>query len=96
MGIPSPKGPGDSCQGAGGIAIFVLFPVLPFLVFFFLKKARKPPKKQGFFIPAEPLKSLEKKGKNAQKKNKEFLEKEGIKDRNSKTTKEGQGFVPEK
>ena len=48
-------------------------PVLPFLVFFFWKWKGKPPKKQGFFIPAEPLKSLEKKGKTLKKKNKEFL-----------------------
>ena len=47
------------------------YPVLPFLVF--LEKGREnPPKKQGFFIPTEPLKSLEKKGKTL-KKNKEFL-----------------------
>ena len=41
------------------------FPVLPFLVF--LENCRKTPKKQGFFIPAEPLKSLEKKGKTLKK-----------------------------
>ena len=47
---------------------------------FFGKRQGKPPKKQGFFIPTEPLKSLEKKGKTPKKprnssqgeKNKEF------------------------
>ena len=61
-------------------------PVLPFLVFW--KMPGKPAKKQGFFVPAEPLKSLEKKGKKL-KKNKEFLARE--KTRNSKKTKEGEG-----
>ena len=43
-------------------------PVLPFH-FFFRKIARKTPKeKQGFFVPAEPLESLEKKGKTLKKK----------------------------
>ena len=41
-------------------------PVLPFLVFFW-KTARKTTKKQGFSIPTEPLKSLEKKGKTLRK-----------------------------
>ena len=34
---------------------------------FFGKTRGKPPKKQGFFIPTEPLKSLEKKGKTLKK-----------------------------
>ena len=48
------------------------FRALSFLSLFFWKWKGKPPKKQGFFIPTEPLKSLEKKGKTL-KKNKEFL-----------------------
>ena len=57
----------------------------------FGKRQGKPPKKQGFFIPTEPLKSLQKKGKNAQK-NKEILarkKKQGIPQK--KLGKEGQG-----
>ena len=57
---------------------------------FFGERHGKPQKKQGYFIPTEPLKSLEKKGKNAQK-NKEFLagrKKQGIP---KKQGKEGQG-----
>ena len=49
-------------------------PDLRFLAFFG-KQLGKPPKKQGFLLLAEPLKSLGKKGKNAQNR-KEFLEKE--------------------
>ena len=61
-------------------------PVLPFLVFFKEKgRENPPPKKQGFFIPTEPLKSLEKKGKNAQK-NKELLARR--KNREFQTNKE--------
>ena len=45
---------------------------LSFLSLFFWKKAGKNTKKQGFFIPAEPLKSPKKKGKTLKKK-KEFL-----------------------
>ena len=41
----------------------------------FGKRRGKPPKKQGFFILAETLKSLGKKGKT-RKKSKEFLGKE--------------------
>ena len=40
----------------------------PSFPWFFGKRRGKPPKKQGFFIPAEPLKSLEKKGKTLKKK----------------------------
>ena len=51
-----------------------------YLIFFsfclFGKQQGKPRKKQGFLLPAEPLKSLGKKGKNSQNR-KEFLEKEG-------------------
>ena len=42
------------------------------LFFFWEKGKENHPKKQGFPIPTEPLKSLEKKGKTL-KKNKEFL-----------------------
>ena len=58
-------------------------PVLPFLVF--LEKG-KPSKKQGFFIPTEPLKSLEKKGKTLKKTRKSS---QGKKTRNSKKTRKG-------
>ena len=62
-------------------------------LFFFGKKARKPPKKQGFFIPTEPLKSLQKKGKNARKKTRNFSQ--GRKTRNSKKTRKGRtGLTP--
>ena len=44
----------------------VVGPVLPFLVFFG-KRQGKPPKKQGFLIPTEPLKSLEKERKTLKK-----------------------------
>ena len=50
------------------------YPVLPFLVFFG-RRHGKPPKKQGFFIPTQSLKSLEKKGKTLEK-NKQFLAEE--------------------
>ena len=73
--------------------LWVNSPVLPFLVFW--KTAGKTTKKkQGFFIPAEPLKSLEKKGETlkktknssqrtktrnfSQKKNKERKDRENI------------------
>ena len=42
----------------------VFHPVLPLFVW---EKARKTTKKQGLFIPTEPLKSLEKKGKTLKK-----------------------------
>ena len=47
------------------------------LIFFaFLENSKeKPPTRQGCLLPAEPLKSLGKKGKNAENR-KEFLEKE--------------------
>ena len=60
------------------------YPILPFLVFCW-KKHEKPPKKQGFFIPTEPLKSLEKKGKTLEKTRNSS---QGKKTRNSKKTKE--------
>ena len=63
-------------------------PVLPFLVF--LEKGRKTTKKQGFFIPTEPLKSLEKKRKTVKKTRKSS---QGEKTRNSKKNKEGQGTL---
>ena len=43
-----------------------ILPVLLFLVFFG-KRQGKPPKNQGSFVLAEPLKSLEKKGKALKK-----------------------------
>ena len=46
----------------------------------------KPPKKQGFFIPAEPLKTLEKKGKTL-KKTRNSLQ--GKKARKSKKARKG-------
>ena len=64
------------------------YPVLPFLGF--LEKGREnPPKKQGFFIPTEPLKFLEKKGKTLKitrnssqgLKNKDFQKNKERKDR---------------
>ena len=53
---------------------------------FFGKWQGTPPKKQGFFIPTEPLKSLEKKGKTL-KKTRNSLR--GQKTRNSKKTRKG-------
>ena len=60
-------------------------PVLPFLVFL-EKGTENPPKKQGFFIPTEPLKSLEKKGKTLEKTRNSS---QGKKTRNSKKTRKG-------
>ena len=64
-------------------------PVLPFLVFFFFAKknnqGKSPKKKQGFFIPTEPLKSLERKGKTLKKTRNSLIPK---KTRNSKKNKE--------
>ena len=70
----------------------ISLPVLPFLVFFLEKSKENHQKKQGFFIPTEPLKSLEKKGKKL-KKNKEILagqKKQGIP---KKQGKEEQGCI---
>ena len=53
---------------------------------FFWKKARKTTKKQGFFIPTEPLKSLEKKRKTPEKTRNST---QGEKTRNSKKTRKG-------
>ena len=64
---------------------------LSFLSLFFEKRQGKPPKKQGLFNPAEPLKSLEKKGKKNARKNKEFLASE--KNKEFQKNKEGQGSV---
>ena len=60
-------------------------PVLPFLDFFLEKRQGKPPKKQGFFIPTEHPKSLEKKGKMLKKTRSSS---QGKKTRNSKKNKE--------
>ena len=64
---------------------------LSFLSLFFLEKGRENhPKKQGFFMPTEPLKSLEKKGKTVKKTRKcPQGEKQGIP---KKQGKEGQGI----
>ena len=43
------------------LGVFDLCP--PFPWFFFGERQEKPPKKQGLFIPTEPPKSMEKKGK---------------------------------
>ena len=51
---------------------------------FFGKWPGKRPKKQGFFIPSEPLKSLEKKGKTLKKTRNSS---QGEKNRNSKKTR---------
>ena len=59
------------------------YPVRPFL----LKRPAKPPKRQGFFIPAEPPESKEEKGTTL-KKQKEILARRE-KTRNSKTTSKG-------
>ena len=62
---------------------------LSFLSLFFGKNARKTSKKQGFFIPTEPLKSLEKKGKTLKKTRKSSQgKKQGIP---KKQVKEGLG-----
>ena len=52
---------------------------LIFLSLFFGNRQGEPPKKQGLFILSEPLKSLGKKGKTAEK-SKEFLGKEKSKE----------------
>ena len=58
---------------------------------FFGKMPGKPPKKQGFFIPTEPLKSLEKKGKTLKKtRNSSHGKKQGIPKK--KTRKGRRGF----
>ena len=58
-------------------------------LFFFGEMPGKPPKKQGFFIAAEPLKSLEKKGKTPKKtRNSSHGKKQGIQ---KKKGKEGEG-----
>ena len=49
-------------------------------------RQRKPPKKQGFFIPTEPLKSLEKKGKTLEETRKTS---QGEKTRKFKKTRKG-------
>ena len=60
-----------------------------FPCFFCGKWQGKPPKKQGFFIPTEPLKSLKKEGKNAQKqKKREKRSKKQKKGKNAKKNKE--------
>ena len=51
-----------------------VFCTLSFLSLFICGKSQgKPPKKQGFLIPTEPLKSLEKKGRRSKKKTRKFL-----------------------
>ena len=73
------------------IVVYYAPHTLSFLSLFFWKKAGKTTKKQGFFIPTEPLKSLEKKGKNGQK-NKEILARRKNKEFQKKQGKEGQGI----
>ena len=63
--------PAKEAKSAKGRVKTGQFPVLPFLFFCWKKRRGKPPKKQGFLIPTEPLKSLEKMGKTLEK-NKEF------------------------
>ena len=59
---------------------------------FFGKSQGKSPKRQGFFIPTEPLKSLERKGKILKKtRNSLQGKKQGI---SKKQGKEGQGIPP--
>ena len=75
-------GAGASCPEASLSrtlkSAFFSFPDLLFLAF--LENGKEnPPKKQGFFIVAGPLKSLGKNGKT-RKKNKEFLGKEKSKE----------------
>ena len=70
-------------------------PISPFSSLIFLSlpfwtKQGKPPKRQGSLLPAEPLKSLGKKGKNTQNR-KEFLETEKGKE-NQKARKRRLGF----
>ena len=57
---------------------FCHFPCPSFPCFFFGKRQEKPPKKQGFFIPSEPLKSVEKKGKTLKKKRNSSQGKKGM------------------
>ena len=72
------------CAAFGTMSLSIPCPSL-----FFWKKARKTTKKQGFFKPAEPLKSLEKKGKTLEKtRNSSPAKKQGIP---KKQGKEGQG-----
>ena len=60
-------------------------PILPFLVFFG-KGKENPPEKQGFLIPTERVKSLEKKGKTLKETRKSS---QGEKTRKSKKTRKG-------
>ena len=83
----STPSPGDDLQSA--VSVCHMAPVLPFLVFFG-EKARRTTKKQGFFIPTEPLKSLEKRAKTL-KKNNEILTRENNKEFKKKR-EEGQGL----
>ena len=61
-------------------------PVLPFLCFFSQKKRHGKPGKQGFLIPAESLKSLEKQGRTLKQKGNSS---QGDKTRNSQKTRKG-------
>ena len=95
MGAPDPENPYFSVFSGPnpewGIfrifsVFFRIFPVLrgfpcPSFPCFFGKRQGKPPKKQGFFIPTEPLISLEKKGKTLEKTRNSS---QGEKTRNSK------------
>ena len=68
------------------------FTLNPLSFLCFLKRQGKPPKEQGCVIPAEPQKSLKKKGKNAQKKKRKSSQgkkQQGIPKK--KQGKEGQG-----
>ena len=72
--VASDLGACDSNRTAhrGGIAGFgplstIATTPCPSFPCFLRNRQRKPPKKQGFFIPTEPLKSLEKKGKKLEK-----------------------------
>ena len=63
-----------------------MFPPVSFLSLFLGKRQGKPPKKQGFYIPTEPLKSLGKKGKTLKKTRKSSQEE---KTRKSQKTRKG-------
>ena len=69
-------------------------PVLPFLVISLENGKENHQKKQGFFLPSEPLKSLEKKGKTFKKTRKSSQERKKNKEFQTKTRKGRTGELP--
>ena len=70
LDFPSVLGFSPFFRGLSGFVVFLLLLLLVFLVFLFGEKTQgKPPKNTGLFIPTEPLKSLQDKGKTQKKNN---------------------------